>query len=77
MTHTTKEQLFTIFQNVVVVVLASWEFGRDAKVPEESLEVRYNLVSLLCKTQLFHIFIFSIYLKYLLWLSSSYLSGYL
>ena len=44
MTHTTKEQLFTIFQNVVVVVLASWELERDANVSEKSLEVRYNLV---------------------------------
>ena len=43
------------------VVTASWELERDAKVLEESLEIRYNLVSLLCKTKLLHIFIFSNY----------------
>jgi hypothetical protein len=59
-THTLKEQLFTPFQDVVVV-LASWELGRDAEVLEEYSEVWYYLVSLFCKTQVSHIFIFSNY----------------
>ena len=60
--HTTRALPSTMFQDVIVV-LASCELGRGAKVPEESSEVRYNLISFLCKTQVFLIFIFSNYLN--------------